>query len=163
MKMYWRQGFFWQEETVERKWCLECVTCSPLTTDTCGAKSNGNQCKHGDQLWMKECEDKGDNAVFEIAKRDNQRGDLFQVRNTNLCIARKDARFIVLDTCNRNDPSQRFLGFQPNGTPFTWEPLVDEGLDRAISQHHHPKEGEVIYSEDYYLAHYWDTGFWQAI
>lgn len=112
---------------------------------------------------MKECEDNGDNAVFEIAKRDNQRGDLFQVHNTNLCMARKDARFILLDTCNRNDPSQRFLGFQPNGTPFTWEPLVDEGLDRAISQHHHPKEGEVIYSEDYYLAHYWDTGFWQAI
>jgi hypothetical protein len=35
------------------------------------------------------------------------------VFNTNLCLARKDARFIALDTCDRNEPRQRWLGFRP--------------------------------------------------
>ncbi|HEY9708970.1 MAG TPA: hypothetical protein V6D48_12285 [Oculatellaceae cyanobacterium] len=24
LKMYWQQGYYWQEETFERKWCMQC-------------------------------------------------------------------------------------------------------------------------------------------
>jgi hypothetical protein len=28
LRLYWQQGYFWQESTSERYWCLECVRCA---------------------------------------------------------------------------------------------------------------------------------------
>lgn len=112
---------------------------------------------------MQSCENK-ENAVFEVMKRDDTEGDLFQVVGTNLCMERKEHRYIALENCNRNEPRQRWMGFLPNRQPFQWSPFgkFDSG-DLCVSQHHHPKAKEVIYAEDCELAHYWQTGFWEAL
>jgi hypothetical protein len=162
--LYWREGYFWQEETVEREWCLECVYCPQLTDSGFGKdvgckEKDSDKCERGDQLWLQTCD--GGNTRFEIMSRDDQPGDLIQVLGTNLCLERTDGRYVALETCNRNQTLQRWLNFLPNEQPFSWEPFGQKGIG-CITNHHHPKAAEVIFVEECYVAHYWDTGFWQT-
>lgn len=95
--------------------------------------------------------------------RDNKEGDLFQIVNTNLCVERKESRYIALERCNRNEVRQRWLNFRARETPFAWTPLEHGRSDpRCATQHHHPKAKEVVYAEDCDLAHRYTTGFWEA-
>lgn len=94
--------------------------------------------------------------------RDNKRGDLFRIVNTNLCVERKNTRHMALERCDRNEVRQRWLNFRARETPFTWTPLENGGTPGCASQHHHPKAKEVVYVEDCKLAQKYTTGFWEA-
>lgn len=127
--------------------------------DGCSRKKG---CDKGDQLWLEKCEKNGNNALFEIMDRDNKRGDMFQIKNTNLCVERVNARHIALERCNRDETRQRWLNFRARETPFSWTPLENGVEPRCVTQHHHPKAKEVLYVESCKLAHHYTTGFWEA-
>lgn len=57
LKMFWQEGFFWQEEERERFWCVECTKCETLNfgDDGAGCSLVGWECEAGNQLWIEPC------------------------------------------------------------------------------------------------------------
>jgi hypothetical protein len=74
--------------------------------------------------------------------------------------------------CNANEVRQLWVGFEKD-KPFDLRPLQqnwrpsDYGgpveIPRCISQHHHPKNSEVLFLETCDLGYTWDTVLWDAI
>jgi len=165
LRLHWQNGYYWQEESVEREWCLECVRCNPLTTSEFGEgcvdeEKDVFDCREGDELWLQRCHDSGGgNAEFQVL-RGADGLDQFKVRGENLCLERVKSRLIVLRRCQSGLEVQKWSGFSMD-QPFAWHPA--SSLDLCVSQHHHPKATEIIYAEDCRLAHYYDTGLWRAI
>jgi hypothetical protein len=57
LKMYWQEGYHWQEEDFERKWCLECADCTALNFDGTGAQCRAvTACAVNHQLWIRNCD-----------------------------------------------------------------------------------------------------------
>jgi hypothetical protein len=173
-KMHWENDYFWQEEADERQWCLECTTCQTLTSSDYGEgcydynNNDGTDCRNADQIWMQNCNGwngSSGNAVFEIVRQNGRDGDQIKVVNKDYCLTQATKRFINLQTCNANDPKQLWVGFRADGVPFDVKPLEQhrDGIERCMSQHHHPKKYEILYQEECELAHTWDTALWDAL
>jgi hypothetical protein len=167
LKLYWEQGYFWQEETIEREWCLECTTCDVLTASDTGAgcrdsAKDDTTCKAGDQLWIQTCSpNEGGNAIFSVVS--GPHGEQIKIHGTNLCMERVDIRLIQLNECDDQNivrDVQLWDGFKQSG-PFQLAPRNHDGV--CMSQHHHPKPNELVYTEVCRIAHFWDTGYWQAL
>jgi len=94
-------------------------------------------------------------------------GDQIQVYNTNLCLHRLGARTILLQQCDASLKEQRFLGFRAGGQAME---LLPEGIfrkngveyDRCLTQHHHPRQGELVYAEACRKARNSDTNMWST-
>ena len=88
-----------------------------------------------------------------------------------MCLERVDDVYLYLQPCDPKEIRQLWLGFRVDGLPFELRPLQQNWLpeqyngpvdiERCISQHHHPKAGEVLYLETCYLAGYWNTILWE--
>ena len=65
---------------------------------------------------------------------------------------------ITLSTCTTNDPRQLFTN-QPSAK---FEIRTVTSKDKCLTQHHHPKSGEIVYVEGCSLAHATNTGYWAA-
>jgi hypothetical protein len=179
LKMYWERWFFWQEEYDERRWCLECTTCEQLTTsgqgDGCADEDtrDGRDCRNGDSLWTMRCdgwENGSGNAKFEVV-RSHPEADQIKIRGKNLCLERASNVHLHLQPCDSDSVRQLWLGFRLDGQPFELRPLQQNlrasqydgpvETERCLSQHHHPKAGEVIYLEECELARFWNTVLWE--
>jgi hypothetical protein len=172
LKMHWEEGYFWQEDPDEHEWCLECTKCDTLTSSDTGRGckdrngNDGTDCRNGDQIWMQNCngfDGSSGNPVFEIV-RNGYGGDQIKVVNEDLCLAQATKRFINLQACNANDVKQLWVGFQTDA-PFDVRPLVQhkDGIERCMSQHHHPKKKEILFLETCKLAYRWNTALWDAL
>lgn len=66
IKMHYEPRYLWQEETIERRWCIECTTCPynnfDLTNTVCDIVQ---QCSVGNQIWLVNC-DAGYGQIFTI-------------------------------------------------------------------------------------------------
>lgn len=122
--------------------------------------SSASDCYLNDQLWIQRCGPDLGNALFQLVRGVDEKGDQIKVIDTNLCVERTRTRLIVLGTCDESLMNQKWIGVDLS-SPFVWHPS-GQG-DKCVSQHHHPKPGEVIYAETCYLAHYWNTSLWEAI
>ena len=70
-------------------------------------------------------------------------------------------RAIKLKPC-REKSAQLFADFKLNKR-FELGPVdVYDGIERCVSQHHHPRQDEQIYAEKCGKAHRRDTGYWMA-
>ena len=122
LRMYWEEGYCWQEEWKERKWCWEC---------------EGGSCGTNDYIWIEECS----SSSLQRFVYDN--GRIKPYTNQGLCLERTGDREHRLKSCSGSD-KQKFDGFQSSGS-FELHPK-GQG-DRCLSQHHHPKSYEVIRGE----------------
>jgi hypothetical protein len=179
IKQHWERSYFWQEEDIERQWCLECTTCNELTKSNWGEgcydynNNDRRDCQNQDQLWIQNCngwEGSSGNAEFEIVR--GPVADQIKIRNKNFCLERVDNLYINLQLCDPNNVRQLWVGFDMDN-PFDLRPLEqnyranDYGgpveVHRCMSQQHHPKKYEVLFLEECDLAHFWDTALWDAI
>ena len=66
IKMHYEPQYLWQDETIERRWCIECTTCPynnfDLTNTICDIV---HQCTIGNQIWIVNC-DAGYGQIFTI-------------------------------------------------------------------------------------------------
>jgi len=167
--MYWEPYYFWQDEPFERRWCLECMTCEQLTNSDEGAgcyeRDYGSAtCYPDDQLWIQSCngvERPSGNAIFNVITTET--GDSIKVKGTNLCLTRVKPRFINLQTCSDNNPRQLWAQTLSMDQPFDLRPadateFGDEPF--CVTQHHHPKQYEIITMKTCRVAHKWNTGLW---
>jgi hypothetical protein len=125
LKLYWEPGYFWQEETIERKWCMEC---------------DGTGCDFDDSIHVQRCGSSNTWFVFE-----NLRNGETQVRvaGKNLCLELISNNSIRLRNCDSSKDRQKFragLG-SFGGDKFELQTIVHTG---CLSQQHHPKADEVI-------------------
>ena len=147
LKMYWEEGYYWQENTSERWWCMAC--------------QSGN-CVSNSKIELRNCKVKSDLDAIFVANPFGANGHQFRVANTNLCLQKMGrGRAIKLKKCMKPKKKhvhlQLFKGFKP-GEKFDLRP--SSYLDRCLSQHHHPKANEIVYAESCSKAHRPDTGYW---
>lgn len=127
LKMYWEEGYYWQENPNERFWCMSC---------------QDNSCVSGAKLDLRDCEERNDtlDALF-VAVPYGDAGHQFRVAATDLCLMKMGrGRAIKLKNCrnpkNRHFPLQLFKGLK-HDDKFDLRPSTD--TNRCLSQHHHPK------------------------
>ena len=140
IKLYWENGFYWQEERVETRWCMECQ----------------NSCKTGNYVYIKECQDNNKRQRW-VLKDDKIRPHMAQ----NLCLFFKDRENIKLRTCKTSrDEYQKFDVFKQHvGKRFdTYEIQVKR---RCLTQRHHPRSDEVLRLEPCYKPRKSRTSIWE--
>ena len=143
LKLYWETGYYWQEIVTEKFWCMSCPS---------------GECKRDDKMELRDCKKKSDQDAQFVATSTGK-GHQFRVTNTNLCLQKNSrGRAIKLKPCNEKNKLQHFVGFKSDGDKFDLRPSTS--TKRCISQHHHPKSGEIIYAETCFKAHRVDTGYW---
>lgn len=123
LRLHWEEGYCWQEEWRERRWCMEC---------------DGDKCNEGDQLEIQYCENV---ARQEFSWIPTNGGGRLKVSDKNLCFERIDNNRFRLKTCSSSS-KQVLVGFNAN-KPFELYPIgfVDK---KCFSNEHHPKSGEEI-------------------
>ncbi|GKY93226.1 hypothetical protein MPSEU_000290300 [Mayamaea pseudoterrestris] len=140
LKMYWQQGYYWQEETRERKWCMRCV--------------NGSRnCGEGQGLEITNC-DSSDVANWEFVSGPNG-SRLIKLQSSNLCI--RWGRWLILDSCDSSDSRQQFA-LPGSGSRFEIQPASDSNA--CVTQSHHPREGEDLGLWECRIPRGDTTNFW---
>jgi hypothetical protein len=145
LKMYHEEGYCWQDEWEDRKWCLEC---------------EGSSCGEDDYLWIKKCDEDEKEQLFiyqPISGTDG--GHLSPYYQQDLCWERTRTNAYQLRPCS-NDDKQIIVGFRfddkfemhPNGRPYD-----------CLEQHHDPKDEEVVRANDCEFARDDHTNFWIMI
>lgn len=139
LKLYWEQGYRWQEESLERKWCMM-------------YNYRNRQCWHGlrsgpcdqDAIYISKCDNNEARQQFAFIHLEG--GSEVMVRigsGSNSCFQR-DGRSIVLRQCNSNTPQQQW--YAPNGSlqGYRFELSQTSYKGQCVTQAHHPKEGEIV-------------------
>lgn len=168
LRLHWELGDFWQDDPREMWLCMACAYCDPNQFDeNCNVV---NYCREGMMLALTECRPNKwtDAAKFSFlpGQTDNDlEGDQIQVTDSNFCLSLVGARAIKLEICNASKIEQRFTGFRSEGSATEISPAKVSKKDgvveeRCLTQHHHPREGERIYSEECRLARISDTNLW---
>lgn len=139
LKMYWEEGYCWQEEWDEREWCLEC---------------EGSSCGEDDHLWLQKCDDDEDEQRFtyEIVDATTQAVKIKPLDRQDLCWTRVAVNEHQLQPCGDGFKDeitgldkQVLIGLtesgsfelHPNGFANEINGLVNE--TRCMCNHHHPK------------------------
>mmetsp|Transcript_24981 Transcript_24981/g.40473 ORF Transcript_24981/g.40473 Transcript_24981/m.40473 type:complete len:345 (+) Transcript_24981:242-1276(+) len=168
LRLHWEKGDFWQDEPWERWFCMACAHCSNVFDENCDVV---NYCQENMMLALTECRpNQWTNAArFSMLPGNNQfnlEGDQLKVANSNLCLSLVSARKLILETCNASKIEQRFTGFRSVGegameiAPAKVAKKDGVVIERCLTQHHHPRPGERIYSEISKLARVADTNLW---
>jgi hypothetical protein len=108
LKMYWEEGYCWQEEWRERKWCLKC---------------EGSKCNEDDHLLLDNCSWNDDEQWFvhESIDADERKIKLKPWTNPDLCWTRTGDSTHTLKPCGNNyvdstgRDAQVLIGFKESG------------------------------------------------
>jgi hypothetical protein len=136
VKMYWEEGYCWQNEWDERDWCWEC---------------EGSGCGEGDHIWLKECDDNEDDQRFTYENIDEtiQAIKIKPLNSQDLCWTRTGENEHQLKPCGDNYKDeatgldkQVLVGFAESGR-FQLHPNgfdeTNPDMFKCITTHHHPK------------------------
>ena len=198
LRLQWERGYYWQCDSREKWWCLECTDCdedgavrikSPVLFDWqwnssrlsqiftslflnlfikgdgrehgCSYRGDGSagNCRNGDLFWIKNCKRGG--TKFNIVQTDSS-GVMIRLDDRSLCLERS-GKYVKAKTCNKNDSDQQWASID-NIKKFELRPLKHEHLSqrdaKCISQHHHPKDEEVVSMWNCRLAESAETNYW---
>ena len=87
IKMYWEEGYCWQEEWRERRWCLEC---------------EGKSCDEDDYIWLQECSSSSQQKFVYEPVAGSGGGKIKPYSSQNLCWTRTRAIHHQLKPCGDN-------------------------------------------------------------
>jgi hypothetical protein len=177
LKLYWEHGYNWQEEVMERPWCVECMKCTNITNNNILELCSDDDivdpsCDWYSQLWVQPCdyvEGQPGNAIFQVVM--TSKGDMIQSSGSNLCLARLPPRFVVLDFCDTESENQRWAPLSLSSRfplmPY-YHHIEDDRSNQieepqCLTQQHHPRESEILRMESCSIAHKWNTGYWVAL
>ena len=143
LKLWWQEGYYWQEETFERKWCMRC---------------RHGSCSLDDKVYIEECSEDGVQK-FDF---DQINGDeiLIKLHGTNRCLERL-YRDIYVKNCDQGNSLQRWWA---KGGAFDEERFEISQLSATnlcVTQPHHPKPDEEVYLETCSQARDAQTSFWE--
>lgn len=165
LKLYWEDGYFWQEERREREWCMDC---SP------------GGCSNGDHLQLEKC----GSGITRFEFVGNIEEVQIKVSDENLCLEFENKLDIKLRRCDSGDDKQKFGPGRGDFEGRRFELIPTTKTNRALSQHHHPRENEEgtfharvqsiyarfhqthsnklqVYAEEIHLARVHKTSYWE--
>eukprot|EP00986_Skeletonema_menzelii_P002530 scaffold684_cov150-Skeletonema_menzelii.AAC.3 len=182
VRLYWEQGYKWQEDPTEKFYCWACAQCRECPTQNqartpdcvdllCDVR---HHCKEGMSIALTDCDPNQPSdvsAAFSFVPghsglfHNDFKGGQIQVHNSDLCLSQSGVRYIELETCDASKIEQRFLGFQSGEGPMELSPVnttMKDGkvVEQCITNHHHPRAGERIFSEECSRARRSDTSLW---
>jgi hypothetical protein len=145
LKKYWQFGYKWQDEFWEQEWCMEC---SGGNTDACEVDDSIiiSNCSHDRSTWF----------VYKNLRNDISQ---IQVAVSNLCLQLVGNNDIRVKVCDGTKQRQKFKALNGDFGGAKFE-LGTVERDGCISQHHHPKDGEIIFRMDCALTRKHTTSFW---
>ena len=145
LKMFWQEGVCWQEEWIERKWCMSC---------------QGSSCESGKVLWLQFCNINDPIQRFTYIPVTGSGGGQIKTATANLCLERNSTNTFMLAGCKTVDlDKQIFIGLKTDGTTFELNPKGS--ADKCIvNNSHHPKAQEVMYTSTCLLARLFKTSKW---
>ena len=154
LKLYWELGYFWQEETIEREWCIAC----------------DGGCSEGNKLRTTPCNSTSLPPAQMIINQDiiipaNVPVDLVQIEvaGTGLCMeAVPENDVIFLSSCRNfiQSRNQWFYGYNETHVDrFEIRPFVEN--DQCVTQLHHPKDGEEIIIQICEKSRIDNTTYWE--
>ena len=122
-------------------------------------------CQEGMQLGVVRCDPDKNHLIpaveFQIRRNLFERkysGDMISVFQSNLCITRKK-RDVFVEKCT-GDKDQKWNGFDPL-KEFELQPAGKKD-SKCLTQHHHPKKGERVFTEKCETARKTKTSLWIA-
>ena len=145
LKMFWKEGYCWQEEWIERKWCMSC---------------QGEKCTPGERLWLQFCDAGQVTQQFYYLPVANSGNGQLKTASENLCLERvSDEVFKLYECKTTNRDNQLFVGIKTDGRLFELSPKgkTDKCL---VNFEHHPKGEELIYSTTCKAARIAQTSQW---
>jgi len=153
LRLYWQQGYNWQESSREKWYCMECE----------GSCRTGNDIEIGycDEDSIEDSQD----IWFENLNLDGSDGtsQLKMVGYDGLCVGMSSSdgqRVMVVENCDASDRAQFF---KPSSSDAGWDGDRFEitTSSRCISQEHHPKKNEDLYATSCSTARGDDTSYWE--
>eukprot|EP00934_Nitzschia_sp_Nitz4_P004866 Nitzschia sp. Nitz4//scaffold45_size130396//72961//74076//NITZ4_003455-RA/size130396-exonerate_est2genome-gene-0.63-mRNA-1//1//CDS//3329552416//4856//frame0 len=143
LKLYWEEGYYWQEESFERKWCMRC---------------RSGSCSLGDKLYVEECSDSGVQRFdFNYVSSDEV---LIKLHGTSRCLQRQ-SRDIFVRTCDSSNSLQKWETRQGEFDEYRFEISQKSATNLCITQRHHPKPDEEVELEPCSTARISDTSYWE--
>ena len=140
LKLYWEPGYFWQEETIERKWCMECP---------------GASCSIGDMQFIHKCGDSSEHFDFVPVSG----GHLIRIHGKDYCLEKSD-RSIYVRSCDANKPDQHWVANNGSFDGSRFEITPANRRDLCAHNTHHPKDGEEIRLDACSTARVDTTSYW---
>jgi hypothetical protein len=151
LKLYWEEGYYWQEESFERRWCIQCR----------------NGCKVGKSTKIVNCDNDGGRGLpnrFRFLPQTSKQVQIQEV-SSGLCMQLAPKRQITLAVCQASASTQRFfarVGELTFGSKFELSPVNRPTF--CVTQRHHPKDSEIIELEPCdTVAERSDTSFWNLL
>lgn len=176
LKLYWQRGYYWQEETFERKWCMRC--------------ENNLDCQAGEKLFLGNCSDSWQQTAYfslisygghefvqiQVISADGAKRKSRQRRKRNgrrsssgLCLDRSNGRHVTLQQCTdaREEqlwraPQGSYREIRKNSNRFELSQSLFGGMDYCLTNHHHPKYGETLEMYTCDQARRDQTNFWNT-
>lgn len=147
LKMYWEPGYYWQEETIERRWCMRC-------------DSSREACSAGRYIYITNCDRDMTTDWQFVTNPDNT--FFIKIATSNLCIS--SGRRLTVQTCDANDRRQVWTatkGTRDWSGRFQLRPIDDP--DFCVTQSHHPRQGELLGLWECRIPEGDDTSYWEMI
>ena len=95
-------------------------------------------------MWIRDCRH-GYGSTFRAVDTDS--GILLRLNGDGTCVTRVRRDFVSVQKCNASDITQKWRPISPN-QPFElvpkYENVNDSGSNYCLTQHHHPKEFEIL-------------------
>ena len=150
LKLYWEEGYYWQEETFERKWCMRC---------------RGGHCSIGENLYLEECSDNGVQKFdFEYV---NDQEVLIKLHDTDRCLEKYTSNSeewtysLYVQNCDSGNSEQRFFAKSGGFDEYRFEISLNVASNLCVTNRHHPKAGEEVHLESCRVARSSDTSYWE--
>lgn len=119
LRLTWKKGYMWQEKSSERFWCMRCKSSS---------------CSKGSGIEIDKCSKNDSRQQFYF---DENR---IRSKKSHQCVERS-GRSIKLNNCSSSS-RQKWDGLSSK-QPFQLRPRGSNL--QCASQHHEPREGEILY------------------
>jgi hypothetical protein len=143
LKEYWQTGHYWQEENVERKWCMRC-------------RNDG--CQTDEKLYIFECSDVNV-QYFDFVPLSDEFVQI-KLKNKDLCFQRGLNNDIFMLGCDDTNSDQLWFPKVGSFDGDSFEISPKDDSDYCITTRHHPKAGEEVELEPCDLARHSDTSKW---
>ena len=145
LKLYWEQGYDWQEEYIERKWCMMWDYDGFPGTGKCWYGLETLPC-NPEEVYIAKCNTdprQRFNLLVLPPGASNEETFLIQVPNRGSCLEMK-GNSIFLRPCDLQSPLQQWKAINGSLTGRRFEVVPSTRPTHCVTQAHHPKPGEVV-------------------
>ena len=146
--MHHEEGYCWQEEWEDRVWCASCV---------------GGTCGEDEKLWIQHCSSSNVQR-FVWESLGGTTGKLKPYTRQDLCWTKTSEgdgfSYFRLRPCEDDDDNQVLDGLTEDSEFELFS--ITEDPSRCVTQAHHPKAGEEMFTEDCSIARGDFSSLWEV-